>query len=91
MVIGVVSWWQVDLIVLATATGGLAFGVGLALKETLENYFSYILIRKDKVVKEGDRVQLQSGYNGYVHKITPRVTYIPVSYTHLTLPTKRIV
>ena len=51
MVIGVVSWWQVDLIVLATATGGLAFGVGLALKETLENYFSYILIRKDKVVK----------------------------------------
>ena len=47
MVIGVVSWWQVDLIVLATATGGLAFGVGLALKETLENYFSYILIRID--------------------------------------------
>ena len=28
VIIGVVSWWQVDLIVLATATGGLAFGVG---------------------------------------------------------------
>ena len=35
-----------------------AFGGGLALLETLEIYFSYILIRKDKVVKEGDRVQL---------------------------------
>ena len=75
VIIGVISWWEVDLIVLATATGGLAFGVGLALKETLENYFAYILIRKDKIVKEGDRIQLASGYNGYVHKITPRVTY----------------
>ena len=77
IVIGVVGWWGVDLFVLATATGGMALGVGLALKETLENYFAYILIRKDKVFTEGDRVQLESGYNGYV----------PVSYTHLTLPT----
>jgi len=28
------------------------------------------------VFTEGDRVQLESGYNGYVHRITPRVTYI---------------
>ena len=70
-VIGVVGWWGVDLFVLATATGGMALGVGLALKETLENYFAYILIRKDKVFTEGDRVQLESGYNGYVHRITP--------------------
>ena len=75
-VIGVVGWWGVDLFVLATATGGMALGGGLALKETLENYFAYILIRKDKVFAEGDRVQLESGYNGYVHRITPRVTYI---------------
>ena len=75
-VIGVVGWWGVDLFVLATATCGMALGVGLALKETLENYFAYILIRKDKVFTEGDRVQLESGYNGYVHRITPRVTYI---------------
>ncbi len=75
-ILGVVAWWGVDLVVLATATGGIALGVGLALKETMENYFAYILIRKDKIVTEGDRVQLTSGYNGYVHKITPRVTYI---------------
>ena len=82
---------EVDLIVYAT--GGLAFGVGLALKETLENYFSYILIRKDKVVKEGDRVQLPSGYNGYVHKITPRVTYIRhgLNESVAIIPTRQIV
>jgi len=75
-VIGVVGWWGVDLFILATATGGMALGVGLALKETMENYFAYILIRKDKIFAEGDRVQLESGYNGYVHRITPRVTYV---------------
>ena len=93
VLVGVVSWWEVDLIVLATATGGLAFGVGLALKETLENYFAYILIRKDKVVKEGDRIQLQSGYNGYVHKITPRVTYIRhgLNESVAIIPTRQLV
>ena len=34
-VLGVVTWWGVDLVVLATATGGLALGIGLALKETM--------------------------------------------------------
>ena len=75
-ILGVVSWWGVDLFVLATATGGLAIGIGLALQETMQNYFAYIMIRKDNIFKEGERVQLESGYNGYVHKITPRVTYV---------------
>ena len=93
VIIGVISWWGVDLIVLATATGGIAFGVGLALKETLENYFSYILIRKDKIVKEGDRIQLESGYNGVVHKIAPRVTYIrdALNESVAIIPTRQLV
>lgn len=92
-VIGVVAWWGVDLFVLATATGGMALGVGLALKETLENYFAYILIRKDKVFTEGDRVQLESGYNGYVHRITPRVTYIrhALNESLAIIPTRQLV
>jgi len=92
-VIGVVGWWGVDLFVLATATGGMALGVGLALKETLENYFAYILIRKDKVFSEGDRVQLESGYNGYVHRITPRVTYIrhALNESLAIIPTRQLV
>jgi len=93
IVIGVVGWWGVDLFVLATATGGMALGVGLALKETLENYFAYILIRKDKVFTEGDRVQLESGYNGYVHRITPRVTYIrhALNESLAIIPTRQLV
>ncbi len=92
-VIGIISWWGVDLIVLATATGGISLGVGLALKETMENYFAYIMIRKDKVVKVGDRVTLQSGYNGLIYKITPRVTYIRhgLNESLAIIPTKQIV
>jgi small-conductance mechanosensitive channel len=92
-VIGVVSWWGIDLVVLATATGGIALGVGLALRETMENYFAYIMIRKDKVVKEGDRITLPSGYNGLVYKITPRVSYIRhgLSESLAIIPTKQLV
>jgi len=92
-VIGVISWWGVDLVVLATATGGIALGVGLALKETMENYFAYIMIRKDKIVKQGDRITLPSGYNGLVYKITPRVTYIRhgLNESLAIIPTKQLV
>lgn len=75
-VLGVLGWWGVDLFVLATATGGFSIGLGLALQETMKNYFAYIRIRKDNVFAEGDRIELESGYNGYVHRITPLVTYI---------------
>ncbi len=93
VIIGVVSWWGVDLIVLATATGGLAIGIGLALQETMQNWFAYILIRKDKIVVEGDRVQLESGYNGYIHKITSRVTYLrhALNESFAIIPTRQLV
>jgi small-conductance mechanosensitive channel len=92
-ILGVITWWGVDLIVLATATGGISLGVGLALKDTMENYFAYIMIRKDKVVKVGDRVTLPSGYNGLVYKITPRVTYVRhgLNESLAIIPTKQIV
>jgi len=92
-ILGVVTWWGVDLVVLATATGGMALGIGLALKETMENYFAYIMIKKDKVIKEGDRITLPSGYNGLVYKITPRVTYIRhgLNESLAIIPTKLIV
>ena len=92
-ILGIVTWWGVDLVVLATATGGLALGIGLALKETMENYFAYIMIKKDKVIKEGDRITLPSGYNGLVYKITPRVTYIRhgLNESLAIIPTKQIV
>ena len=93
VILGIVSWWGVDLWVLATATGGLAIGIGFALQETLQNYFAYIVIRKDKIFQVGDRVQLDTGYNGYVHKITPRVTYIrdALHESLAVIPTRQLV
>ena len=92
-ILGVVAWWGVDLVVLATATGGFSIGLGLALQETMQNYFAYIMIRKDKIVTEGERVQLETGYNGYVHKITPRVTYVrdALNESIAIIPTRQLV
>ena len=93
VVLGVMAWWGVDLFVLATATGGFSIGLGLALQETMQNYFAYIMIRKDKIFTEGHRVQLETGYNGYVHKITPRVTYIrdALHESVAVIPTRQLV
>ena len=92
-ILGVLAWWGVDLFVLATATGGFAIGIGLALQETMQNYFAYLAIRKDKIFQEGDRVQLDTGYNGYVHKITPRVTYVrdALHESLAVIPTRHLV
>ncbi|HSG73627.1 MAG TPA: mechanosensitive ion channel domain-containing protein [Nitrosopumilaceae archaeon] len=93
VVLGVIGWWGVDLWVLATATGGFSIGLGLALQETMQNWFAYILIRKDKIVVEGDRIQLDTGFNGYVHKITSRVTYIrhALNESYAIIPTRQLV
>jgi len=92
-ILGVVAWWGVDLFVLATATGGMAIGVGLALQETMQNYFAYFLIRKDMIFVEGERIKLDTGYNGYVHKITPRVTYLrdALNESIAIIPTRQLV
>ena len=93
VVLGVVGWWGVDLFVLATAVGGLGIGVGFALQETMQNYFAYILVRKDKIYVEGDRVKLDTGYNGYVHKITSRVTYLrhALNESVAIIPTRQLI
>ncbi|MEJ2259700.1 MAG: mechanosensitive ion channel, partial [Nitrosopumilaceae archaeon] len=92
-ILGVLAWWGVDLFVLATATGGFSIGIGLALQDTMQNYFAYLVIRKDKIFEEGDRVQLDTGYNGYVHKITPRVTYVrdALHESLAIIPTRQLV
>ena len=93
VIIGVVSWWGVDLFVLATATGGLAIGIGFALQETMQNWFAYIMIRKDKIFVEGDRIKLDTGYDGYVHKISSRVTYVrhALNESIAVIPTRQLV
>ena len=90
--LGIISWWNVDLFVLATAIAGLGVGVGFALKDTMENLFAYLMIRKDKIFVEGDRVLIDD-YNGYIHKITTRVTYIrhALNESIAIFPTRQLV
>lgn len=91
-VAAIVSWWGVDLFVLGTIVAGLGIGIGFALKETMENFFAYLMIRKDKIFIEGDRVEIDN-YNGYIHKITSRVTYVrhALNESMAIFPTRQLV
>ena len=93
IVIGIAAWWEVDLMVIATASGGLAIGIGFALQETMQNYFAYLSIKKDKIFVEGDRVQLENEYVGIVQMITPRVTYIrnALNESIAIVPTRQLI
>ncbi|WP_371816038.1 mechanosensitive ion channel family protein [Nitrosopumilus sp. K4] len=92
ILVGVVSWWGVDLLVLGTVVAGLGVGIGFALKETMENFFAYVMIKKDKIFIEGDRVEID-GYNGYIHKITSRVTYVrhALNESMAIFPTRQLI
>ncbi|MBI3999365.1 MAG: mechanosensitive ion channel family protein, partial [Candidatus Omnitrophica bacterium] len=54
--------------------GSLA--IGLALQDTLTNFFAGIYITIDKPVREGDFIKLESGEEGYVTEIGWRATRI---------------
>lgn len=54
--------------------GSLA--VALALQPTLENFFSGVQLVIDRPIKVGHFIQLESGEEGYVHKIGWRSTWI---------------
>ena len=90
---GIAAWWGIDLVVLATASGGLAIGIGFALQETMQNYFAYLSIKKDHIFLEGDRIKLDNGYVGIVNMITPRVTYVRhgLNESIAIIPTRQLI
>jgi small-conductance mechanosensitive channel len=70
--------------------GSLA--VALALQPTLENFFSGIQLVMDKPIKVGHFIQLDSGEEGYVHKIGWRSTWIRMLPNNMVvMPNKVIV
>ncbi len=93
LLIAIAAWWEVDLVVLATASGGLAIGIGFALQETMQNYFAYLSIKKDKIFVEGDRIKLENNYVGIVSRITPRVTYVrdALNESIAIIPTRQLI
>jgi len=70
--------------------GSLA--VALALQPTLENFFSGIQLIMDKPIKIGHFIKLESGEEGYVHKIGWRSTWVRMLPNNVVvIPNKVIV
>ncbi|NQT07324.1 MAG: mechanosensitive ion channel family protein [Candidatus Omnitrophica bacterium] len=61
-------------IIASLGVGSLA--VALALQPTLENFFAGVQLVVDKPIKVGQFVKLDSGEEGYVHKIGWRSTWV---------------
>ena len=78
------------------SAGGI--GAGLALKDPVQEFFEYVTILLDKPFQKGEFIKA-NGVIGMVETVGVRSSrirsingeIIAVSYTHLTLPTKRIV
>ena len=67
----------------ALGVGGLA--VGLALQDTLANFFAGLHILTSHQVRQGDYVRLTSGEEGYVQDVTWRYTTIRQLPNNLTV------
>ncbi|MBN1870211.1 MAG: mechanosensitive ion channel [Candidatus Omnitrophica bacterium] len=77
-------------ILASLGVGSLA--VALALQPTLENFFSGIQLVMDKPIKVGHFVKLESGEEGYVHKIGWRSTWVKMLPNNMVIiPNKVIV
>lgn len=70
--------------------GSLA--VGLALQDTLANFFAGIYITVDKPVREGDFIRLESGEEGFVTEVGWRSTRIQMLPNNmLIVPNQKII
>ncbi|MBF0121897.1 MAG: mechanosensitive ion channel family protein [Candidatus Omnitrophica bacterium] len=77
-------------IIASLGIGSLA--VALALQPTLENFFSGIQLVADKPIQVGQFIKLESGEEGFVHKIGWRSTWITmVNNNTVVMPNKMIV
>jgi small-conductance mechanosensitive channel len=61
---------------LLTSVGITSLAVALALRPTLENFFSGVQIVADKPFRIGDFIELDSGEQGFVEKIVWRSTWV---------------
>ncbi|MFC1594234.1 mechanosensitive ion channel family protein [Candidatus Omnitrophota bacterium] len=77
-------------IIASLGIGSLA--VALALQPTLENFFSGIQIMADRPIRVGQFIKLDSGEEGYVHKIGWRSTWVRVLPNNMVvMPNKLVV
>ena len=74
---------SVTPLITALGVGGLA--VGLALQDTLANFFAGIHILTSRQVRPGDYVRLSTGEEGYVQDVTWRYTTVRQLPNNLTI------
>lgn len=68
-----------------TTFGIAGLAIGLALKDTLENFFSGIHILMARQIKPGDFIRLESGEEGFVEDINWRTTTIRTQQNNLII------
>lgn len=75
-----------------TSLGVAGLVIGLALKDTLSNFFAGLHILITKQIKPGDYISLEGGVEGYVEDITWRNTVIKQLQNNLVIiPNEKIV
>jgi len=82
----------VSITPLIASLGIGSLAVALALQPTLENFFSGIQLIIDKPIKVGHFIKLESGEEGYVHKIGWRSTWVRLLPNNVVvMPNKSLV
>jgi small-conductance mechanosensitive channel len=81
----VLQYFGVSVAPLLTALGIGGLAIGLALQDTLANFFAGIHILSSRQVRPGDYVQLATGEEGYIQDVTWRYTTIRQLTNNLTI------
>lgn len=72
----ILAWLGISISPLLVSFGVAGLAIALALRGTLENFFSGLHIMMERSVNYGDYVKLQSGEEGYIQDIGWRTTKI---------------
>jgi small-conductance mechanosensitive channel len=74
--LAILNLFNINLTAILAGLGVGAIVIGLALQETVSNFFAGLYLATDKPIREGDYIRLDSGQEGYVEKIGWRSTRV---------------
>jgi small-conductance mechanosensitive channel len=72
----ILAYFKINVTPLLATLGVGGIVIGLALQNTMANFFAGFQIITDKIIKVGDYIELDNGVSGYVEDITWRSTKI---------------
>jgi small-conductance mechanosensitive channel len=76
VIVLVLNLFNINLTAILAGLGIGAVVIGLALQETINNFFAGLYLATDRPIREGDYIRLENGQEGYVEKIGWRSTRI---------------